>query len=166
MEPTIRCLDAADAAAFSILRLEALARSPSAFSAAYEEEARQTLEQVATRLAAETVFGAFIGGDLCGIAGFARPPQEKKRHKGVLWGVYVRPGIRREGLGTALVAAVIEHARGEVAQLQAAVVTTNHAARHLYRKLGFVTYGLEPRGLCVGEESFDQELVVLTLERA
>lgn len=161
MASTIRRLGASDAAAFHMLRLDALSRCPSAFSAAYEEAVLQRPDEVGARLAEETVFGAFIDGELCGIAGFRRPAQIKKRHKGTLWGVYVRPGIRREGLGTALIAAVIEHARTEVMQLHAAVVTTNHAARRLYARLGFVSYGLEPGGLRLGEEVLDQQLMVL-----
>lgn len=118
------------------------------------------------RILENTVFGAFVDGELCGMAGFRRPSQIKKRHKGTLWGVYVRPGIRREGLGSALVAAVIEHARGEVAQLQAVVVTSNHSARRLYRRLGFVVYGVEPGGLRVNGEDLDQELLVLRFAHA
>jgi ribosomal protein S18 acetylase RimI-like enzyme len=163
MDPMIRPLGAADAALFQALRLEALARCPTAFSAAHDEERSQSLETVRARLREEIVIGAFVDGELCGMAGFRRPAQAKKRHKGTLWGVYVRPGIRREGLGGSLVAAVIEHAQGEVAQLHAAVVTSNHTARRLYRRLGFVPYGIEPGGLRVGEEDFDQELLVLRL---
>jgi ribosomal protein S18 acetylase RimI-like enzyme len=161
MDPRIRPLAAADAATFQALRLEALARCPTAFSAALEEELSQGLEEVRARLREETVLGAFVDGELCGMAGFRRPAQAKKHHKGTLWGVYVRPGIRREGLGSALVAAVIAHAQGEVAQLHAAVVTSNDTARRLYRRLGFIAYGIEPGGLRVGEEDLDQELLVL-----
>jgi ribosomal protein S18 acetylase RimI-like enzyme len=166
MDFRIRPLGTADAAAFQALRLEALARCPTAFSAAREEELPLSLGQVRARLREETVLGAFVDGELCGMAGFRRPAQAKKRHKGTLWGVYVRPGIRREGLGSALVAAVIAHAQGEVAQLHAAVVTTNDAARRLYRRLGFIAYGIEPGGLRVGEEDLDQELLVLRFGNA
>jgi ribosomal protein S18 acetylase RimI-like enzyme len=74
------------------------------------------------------VFGGFEESALLGIAGFAVPPRAKKRHKGLLWGVYVREAARGRGLGRALVVQVIEHARAHVVQLHAAVVTTNHAA--------------------------------------
>jgi ribosomal protein S18 acetylase RimI-like enzyme len=166
MNPRIRPLIAADAASFQSFRLDALARCPAAFSAAHEEELSQSLEQVQARLLENTVFGAFVDGELCGIAGFRRPSQIKKRHKGTLWGVYVRPGVRCQGLGGALVAAVIEHARGEVAQLQAVVATSNHGARRLYRRLGFVVYGVEPGGLRVDGEDLDQELLVLRFAHA
>jgi ribosomal protein S18 acetylase RimI-like enzyme len=87
-------------------------------------------------------------------------------HKGLLWGVYVRAAVRGQGLGRALVTQVIGHARERVAQLHAAVVTGNAVARGLYRDLGFVPYGLEPRALKVGEQYFDQELMVLMLDDA
>jgi ribosomal protein S18 acetylase RimI-like enzyme len=48
----------------------------------------------------------------------------------------VRAPVRGRGLGRALVAQVIGHARGRVAQMHAAVVTGNAAACGLYRDLG------------------------------
>ena len=80
-----------------------------------------------------------------------------------MWGVYVRAAARGRGLGRLLVEQVIDHARGRVEQLHATVVTTGEAARQLYRRLGFQVYGLEPRGLKVGDRYFDQELMVLLL---
>jgi ribosomal protein S18 acetylase RimI-like enzyme len=98
--------------------------------------------------------------------GLEIPQARNKRHKGVLFGVYVCPDTRRAGLGEALVSAVIEHARARVEQLHAAVVVTADPARALYRKLGFQPYGLEPRALKVGDHVFDQELLVLRLDGA
>lgn len=164
-EPDIKVLEPKDAPAFRELRLAGLKRHPEAFGASYDEEAALPLAEIERRLAAGTVFGAFADGALLGVAGLLVPGAAKKRHKGVLWGVYVRPGVRGEGLGTALVSAVIAHARGRVAQLDAAVVTDNAPARRLYQKLGFRAYGLEPRALKVGERYYDQELLVLMLER-
>ena len=156
-----RRLSGADAEAFQALRLEALAQHPAAFAAAPEEEAGRSLDDVALRLSRGAVFGACIGDRLAGSAGFVQPERIKKRHKGVLWGVYVRAAERGQGLGRALVECVIARARDQVEQLHATVSTTNLAARQLYRQLGFQIYGLEPRGLKVGDEYFDQELLVL-----
>jgi ribosomal protein S18 acetylase RimI-like enzyme len=164
MDLALRLLDPTDAPAFQSLRLEGLLHHPASFRATYEEEAAQSSAEVAGRLREQAVFGAFVDGELCAIAGFARAAQAKKRHKGELWGVYVREGARREGLGSAVVGAVIEHARGEVAQLCATVALSNRPARRLYRKLGFERYGLEPRGLKVGERYLDQEHLVLLLD--
>jgi ribosomal protein S18 acetylase RimI-like enzyme len=161
----VRLLCGADATAFQALRLEALARHPSAFASAYHEEADQPLAEVALRLDQGPVFGAFANGALAGTAGLAVPARAKKRHKGELWGVYVREEDRGQGLGRRLVEAAIAHARGHLEQLHATVTTGNHAARQLYRSLGFQTYGREPRGLKVSAAYFDQELLVLLLRR-
>lgn len=165
MDLPVRLLGPDDAAAFQALRLEGLARHPCAFAASHDEEVGQSLADAAGRLARQPVFGGFDGAGLVGVAGFAIPPLAKKRHKGLLWGVYVREAARGRGLGRALVGAVIEHARAHVVQLHAAVVTTNHPARRLYRSLGFSTYGLEPRGLACAGRYYDQELMVLMLDR-
>ena len=165
MDWRVRRLGPEDAAAFRALRLEGLAAHPCAFAASHDEEAGQGLADVGARLERQPVFGGFAEGALLGVAGFAVPSLAKKRHKGLLWGVYVREAARGRGLGRALVAQVIEHARSQVRQLHVAVVTTNHAARRLYRSLGFSPYGLEPRGLACAGRYFDQELMVLPLDR-
>jgi GNAT superfamily N-acetyltransferase len=162
--PSVKRLGLADAAAYQAVRLEALRRHPDAFRASFDEEAGRSLAELATRLDADAIFGGFCDGALCGLAGLEIPPARNKRHKGTLFGVYVCPDHRRAGLGTALVASVIEHARGRVEQLHAAVVTTAEPPRALYRKLGFQPYGLEPRALKVGDQYFDQELLVLRLD--
>ena len=162
----VRGLGPDDAAAFQALRLEGLVRHPCAFAASHDEEVGQSLAEVAGRLERQPVFGAFDRAGLVGMAGFAVPPLAKKRHKGVLWGVYVREEARGRGVGRALVLAVIEHARAQVVQLHAAVVTSNEAARALYRSLGFATYGVEPRGLFCAGQYFDQELMLLMLDDA
>jgi ribosomal protein S18 acetylase RimI-like enzyme len=150
--------------AFRALRLDALARHPCAFAAAHDEELTQSAADVAERLAEQAVFGAFVDDNLVGVAGFATPSLAKKAHKGLLWGVYVGAGARGQGVGKALVRRVIDHARGRVIQLHAAVAADNPVARGLYRDLGFRTYGLEPRALRVGDRYFDQELMVLMLD--
>jgi ribosomal protein S18 acetylase RimI-like enzyme len=163
----VRRLGPDDAAAFQALRLEGLATDPCAFAASPEEEVGHNLLEVAARLERQPVFGAVAEGVLLAVAGFNVPEAAaKKRHKGLLWGVYVREAARGRGLGRAVVARVIEHARAHVVQLHAAVVTSNAAARRLYRSLGFEPYGLEPRGLACAGRYFDQELLVLLLDRA
>jgi ribosomal protein S18 acetylase RimI-like enzyme len=161
----VRRLGPDDAAAFQALRLEGLATDPCAFAASHDEEAGHSLIEVAARLERQPVYGAVAAGVLLAVAGFSVPEAAKKRHKGLLWGVYVREAGRGQGLGRAVVARVIEHARAHVVQLHAAVVTSNEAARRLYRSLGFEPYGLEPRGLACAGRYFDQELLILMLDR-
>ena len=100
---------------------------------------------------------------LQGSAGFAVQPGRQRRHKGLLWGVYVASELRGKGLAKALIERVIARARGHVALLQAVVSAGNEPARRLYFDLGFRTYGIEPAGLRVDSEDIDEELIWLDL---
>src|SRR5207253_1422447 len=52
--------------------------------------------------------GAFENDRLVGIATFVRETGAKERHKGRIYGVYVTSAERRNGVGRALLAALVE----------------------------------------------------------
>jgi ribosomal protein S18 acetylase RimI-like enzyme len=162
----VRRLGADDVWAWRALRLEALERHPEAFGASFEEEAALEPAAWLCRLEHGVVLGALQHGMLVGSAGLVFEAMRKKRHKAVLWGVYVRAEARGAGLGRALVAAAIEAAQGRATQLHAAVVSRNDRARRVYRELGFATYGLEPGAIEVAGRYLDEELLVLHLHGA
>jgi ribosomal protein S18 acetylase RimI-like enzyme len=139
----LRRLAPDDAALYRDIRLEGLAESPDAFDSTLEAEENRPLDAFAARLAYSHVVGVFGGSNLLGVAGFFVQPGPKHTHKGVLWGMYVRPAYRGLGIGRMLVEAIIEHARKRVELLQLVVVSDNLAARRLYENLGFVEYGVE-----------------------
>jgi len=139
----LRRLAPDDAALYRDIRLEGLAESPDAFSSTLEAEEDRPLDAFAGRLADSHVVGAFSGSHLAGVAGFYVQAGPKQAHKGMLWGMYVRPEYRGLGLGRMLVEAVVEHARERVELLQLFVVSDNLPARRLYESLGFVEYGIE-----------------------
>jgi ribosomal protein S18 acetylase RimI-like enzyme len=139
----MRHLSSDDAARYRDIRLEALRRDPDAFSSTIEDEGDEPLAFFVDRLARSTVFGAFRGDELVGIAGFFVQPGRKHRHKGMLVGMYVRPAARGVGIGRRLVEAVVDHARGRVELIELSVISDNRAARALYANLGFVVYGVE-----------------------
>ena len=70
-------------------------------------------------------------------------------------------------LGRALLVALLERIKScpGVEQVTLTVVSGQEAASALYRSLGFETYGLEPRGLKVGDRYFDNEHMVLFTAR-
>ena len=86
-------------------------RDPDAFSSTFEEESEKSAVVFRRAAGRSAVFAAFRGPDLLGVAGFYVQPGPKHRHKGTLWGMYVRPQARGAGIGARLVDAVIEHAR-------------------------------------------------------
>lgn len=163
--PSIRPLTAADAPAYRALRLSALAEAPHAFGASYEDEAARSLEIIARRLEtgpANCVFGAFVGSEMVGTAGFIIPnASAKSRHKGLLVGVYVAPACRGRAIARGLVQRVIDHARNHVILIQAAVGLDNTKARGVYDDLGFREYGLERKALLVNGTYVDEALLTL-----
>lgn len=173
----IRQLHQGDAASFRNLRLEALRLHPEAFGSSVEEEATQTEADFAARIPREppdAIFGAFrhdgpAAPALMGMAGLYVARKLKARHKGVLWGMYVRPAGRGQGIGAALLARAMDHARqvARVEIVQLAVVTGNRAACALYDAAGFTIYGIERRALRLSEERYlDEELRALDLSAA
>ena len=164
----IRALAESDAKAFRAIRLDALATSPEAFGSSHEEEAALPLETFQARIEGpepSVIFGAFADDALVGMAGFLASEKRKQRHKGTLWGVFVRPTWRGHGIAERLVRRVVEHAGQHVTILYANVVTMNHHARMMYQRLGFTPYGVEWRALCVDGVFYDEELLVLDLDR-
>jgi ribosomal protein S18 acetylase RimI-like enzyme len=164
----IRPLGASDAGAFRQIRLQAISDSPSAVWPTYEEEARRTVKEIEARIqrtGTQVVFGAFIDSKLVGIAGLRREPLDQVKHKAVLWGVFISPDRRREGLARKLFSKVLSFARDEgVLQIQLCVNAENERARSLYRSLGFKPFGLEPRAMRVGDRYFDEEHMILQLD--
>jgi len=166
--PTIslkmRRLEASDVADYRELRLESLQVHPEAFGSSWESEGEKPISWWAELLLKNTVFGGWVNNSpLVGVAGFAVYDSAKLRHKGVLWGMYVRPEARGTGLAAALVQEVVAHARPLVEQVCLTVVASNVAARRLYSAARFEEYGLERRGLKVGSEYYDEVLMVLPL---
>ena len=102
---------------------------------------------------------------LIGIATFVRAAGLKERHKGNVYGVYVTPAQRGNGVGRALIAALLERVRKNAAveQILLTVATCQEGARHLYRSFGFESYGTEPNALKVGSRYIDEDHMVLKI---
>jgi ribosomal protein S18 acetylase RimI-like enzyme len=164
----IRLLNRADAQAFRRVRLDALRLYPTAFTVSYEDDARAAPDALAGRLLEPPshMFGGFTtAGELVGTTGLRLQIGAKVRHKGGVFAVYVDAAHRGTGLARALVETAIARAREErLSVLHLTVTMGNDAARRLYAGLGFRTYGIERRGVCVDGVFHDEELMALDLD--
>lgn len=87
------------------------------------------------------------------------------RHRGWIYGVYICPEDRKQGIASRLAQEVIALVSGtQVEQVHLSVVTENSAAVQLYKSLGFKTYGTDPRVLRVNGKDYDEDLMVLFLK--
>jgi ribosomal protein S18 acetylase RimI-like enzyme len=159
----IRRLVQDDAVLYRGIRLEALQASPEAFGSTFEVENAQPLSWFSDRLGSSTVLGAFRDAELVGMAGFAVQQGQQKAHKGMLWGMYVRPAARKASVGRRLVEAICNLARQQVELIQLTVVRDNEQARSLYAKLGFLEYGMEKNALKQNGRYYDEVLMAKDL---
>lgn len=156
----IQRLDATHALDYRALMLEAYDRHPHAFTSSVRERACMPLSWWESRLTdkLDAVLGAFEDNRLAGIAGLAFEPREKARHKATLFGMYVSASVRQRGLGYELVQSVLAEARTHqgLRLIKLTVTAGNDPALKLYRRCGFIQFGLEPMAVRVGEEYFDK----------
>ncbi|HEX6799889.1 MAG TPA: GNAT family N-acetyltransferase [Ktedonobacterales bacterium] len=167
-EIELRVLTPDDAATYWALRLRALREEPRAFGADYEESKDRPMAEVEKRLAGEGnnfTLGAFEDRALVGMITLRRPTETKSRHTSGIYGMYVAPEARGQGVGGALLDALLARARElpGLEQIYLGVATTQDAARTLYRSRGFEPYALARRELKLGDTYVDVEAMVLWL---
>ena len=163
----VRRLVEEDAAAYWSLRLEGVEREPRSFGTTPEEHRRITMAETVALILKPGSFlvGAFDDDALVGMMRFDREAGEKERHKGHIYGVYVTASHRARGVAKALIGAIIAELKDDPSfeQLLLSVGTFNEGARAVYRAMGFVAYGIEPRSLRAGDEYIDEEHMILRL---
>ncbi len=165
----IRALQEADARDWWNLRLESLREQPFAFGKTVEEHSATTPDEAAQRFRTvepgSCYLGAFEQDRLIGMVTLLRHSSAKERHKAHIYGVYVQAAHRGLGIGKRLLQAAIGQAAGvpSIEQILLAVGSTQDTAKHMYRSLGFETFGLEPRALKIGTTYIDEEHMILRL---
>lgn len=166
----VRQLVAADANAYFELRLRGLVEHPEAFGTTAEEFRRRPLEEIARRMATANAenctFGAYVDGQLAGVAAFSRPASTKMAHRAGVYQMYVAPEQRGRGLGMQLLAAIVAHARQQpgLEELVLSVTVGNDAALRLYLAAGFRAIYVEPRYIKVDGRAYDALAMVLPLK--
>jgi ribosomal protein S18 acetylase RimI-like enzyme len=131
-----------------------LRERPDAYGEHADDFAQRPLAEVARRMVDGNVVGAFIEGKLVGAGGWFHERGLKRQHIATIWGMYVAPDARSQGVGRALLDELLRRIRK--AGLDTASLTVsekNAVARDLYNSAGFKEWGREPDSLRVDGKS-------------
>lgn len=164
----IRRLMPFDASAFQELRLAGLREEPQAFGSSYEEEKDFPASVIEERLTAKSdqgPFGAFEQDVLVDLVALGRERMNKLSHKGLIWGMYVKPENRGKGVARALLTEALSLARSvpELKQVNLCVNASNTRAICLYESFGFKVFGREPGALLINGELHEELHMYLRL---
>jgi ribosomal protein S18 acetylase RimI-like enzyme len=107
---------------------------------------------------------ATVDGRIEALGCWRRLPWENMRHTGEVQKVMAHPDARGLGLGRAVVAALLDNARGtDLETLVLGVRGNNHGALEMYEDFGFTVSGREPNIVEVGNLRFDSVKMHLVL---
>lgn len=162
---SIRWLEPDDVDAFRAIRLESIELYPQAFGAYSCDESDQSLDFFANMIQPHSILGTFDSAtnQLLGVLGFRLNVGHKMKHKGTLWGFYVRSDFQRQGIGRALMQHLFKclpELFAEVEQVDLRVESSNEPLKKFYKEMGFEFYGTEPRSVKMGDSYFDKDFMV------
>ena len=161
----IRPLCEKDVDPYIALRQRALRENPLAFSSSAENDfasSRESLLPGLQRAPEWMLFGTF-DPVLAGSVGLMRARHAKAAHRMQVWGMYVAPEHRSRGLGGQLLEAAIAHARAlqDVEWIDLSVTSVADAARRLYERAGFVSWGTSVDALrCEGHVADERHMAL------
>lgn len=158
-----------DAERYTRLRLEMLETTPWAFGATPDDDRGLDVAHLQEMLAKEhyAIFGKehSRSGELIAACGIIRAMRIKQSHRAAIWGVYVSPEHRGQGLGREVVGAAVDLARSwkGVDFVDLGVSENSPEARHLYESLGFEAWGRQPETIAHDGRKYDEIHMTLRL---
>lgn len=143
----IRTLNQNDVDAFIEIRKLSLALESASFGASPHApiDREKTLKDLRVKNEENFILGYFDQSKLVAILGFFRYKNEKTRHKGYIWGVFVHQEYRGQNIGRRLMEECINQVSA-LPGMQKILLGASHiseAALSLYSSLGFEQYGRE-----------------------
>lgn len=156
----VQKLDKNDAQKFHDFRLSGLKETPENFGPSYDEEKEYTLERVESHFDYGAIFGCYEGEELIGVTGYYRIARKHMWHVARIWSVYVRSDKRRQGVSKAIFNAVLNDMPDDIEQVRLGVSAQNIAAKNLYEGFGFKECGLEEKLIKIGDQYYDEILMV------
>jgi len=159
----IRSLNEKDLDVFIKIRKDSLQLDPKSFGSSpnVKINREKTFNDLKAKNDENFILGYFVEDKLVGTLGFIRYENEKTRHKGFIWGVFVYDQFRGKKIGKLLMSECIDRA-SKLSGLHKLMLSVSHisaAAIALYSKMGFEVYGKEPKAM-IWEGVFIDEILM------
>lgn len=153
----IRRLNESDAEAFAELRFDAVTEFPESnfetiekFDAHWIEAAREEIMRAPYSL----LFGAYSDNEIVACVAVKTGSSHLTAHKAHIWGLYVRPKFRNQGLGYKLIDFATSTLPKTISVLLTDTLEHNLVALRLFQMHGFSIYGREPNAIQFAGNSF------------
>ncbi|MGR3435729.1 MAG: GNAT family N-acetyltransferase [Shimia sp.] len=145
-------LGADDAAAWRAVRLDGLARFPTAFLTTHAEQAARPLDDTAAALARGFSRGVWEGDDLVAIGALLPVAKAACAHRAEVGAFYALPRVWGRGAADVLMAGIVADADAAGRwQLELFVAETNPRAVRFYERHGFRRRGVLPNATLTGD---------------
>jgi len=168
----IRSLTPADLAAFIALRKQSWTTDPLSWDHAPDEKVDPEKWKgiISGWDNGSVLLGYFLTEEgrepeLIGLTGLQRFTAPKRSHRAMIWGVYVDPSARGQGISGKLLEESLARAR-RMEGLHHVILSVSHhatAAIRLYERAGFVEWGREVDAARTGEIFMDEIHMLLIL---
>ena len=167
-EVTIKSAGPEDAMKVKLLREASAAETH--FMAREPEDGPFYLERVKEILGSmsesdrEFMVSAYIGDELIGDLGVTLiRPHVKYLHRAYL-GMSIRLKYTGMGLGSFMMQVALEQAKANgFEQVELGVYSDNDRARHMYKKMGFKEYGMNPRAFKLKDGTYRDEIIMANI---
>lgn len=149
----VRSIGSGEVSALYQLRLRALAEDPNAFDQTVEYAEEQGLSPIAELVASaiagrDLVLVAQDGDKLSALVMVSRSRRPRSQHRARLWGMWVAPEARRQGVGSALLTQAVQWCRAQgIEMVDLWVVTDHRDAVRVYERAGFRICGTARDGM-------------------
>ena len=144
--------------------------SESHYMSRYPEECSFNIEKMKNRLIetneseVDFLITAFLDGEIIGDLGVSRVRDQMKFCHRAYMGISIQKKYCNIGLGRIMIQYAIEQAKlNGFEQIELGVFDDNEVAIHLYEKLGFKKYGVQPRAFKLKDGTYRDEIIMVKM---
>ncbi len=152
----LKRLVASDVDSFRELRMIALKNHPKVYLQVFEEESTRPRNFHVGMINDNIIVGAFYDGVLIAYTFLTVMPYTKLKHKGHVWGAYVKPEYRNHSLGKKMREWLFDEGRRiGLMSCHSSIVASNAATLAMHKAVGYIEMYTEKDGIKHPDGSYD-----------